>query len=140
MTTRQRIYDVYGFKLAKEIELGILVGSEKVAAFHSSHMQYARNTERVSKAFVDSAITISKRIFGLDKARLVLDWRDDYMGKKTFSSVYSLQALVGHAQTPNNIIFGIEGMIDHYKMDYLDIGHFAICKIKDPRTSYVELW
>ena len=140
MTTRQRIYDVYGFKVDKETAMGVSVSSEKVAAFYSEQMKYAKNSERVSKTFVDSAITISKRVLGLDSARLVLDWCDEYyMDRNPFSSVHCLQALVHRAQTPNNIAFAVEGMIDHYRMEFLDVGHFVVSKIKDPRSSYVEI-
>ena len=30
-------------------------------------------------------------------------------------------------------------LIDHYRMDYIDLGTFAIKKLKDPKDSYINV-
>ena len=43
------------------------------------------------------------------------------------------------AQTAIKISFSLEMLVDHYRMDYIDIGTFAVKKLKDRRDSYINV-
>ena len=130
LSVRQWIYDVVGFKADKEVEMGKALGSGRVAQFYEEHMKYATGTEKVSTAFVDSAMTIDKRILSLPAAREALEWCDmNFMDKKNpFYSIYVLQAVVDRAQTAKQIAWSMQGLVDHLRMEYIDLGTFTVKK------------
>ena len=43
------------------------------------------------------------------------------------------------AQTQIKISFSLEMLVDHYRMDYIDIGTFSVKKLKDRRDSYINV-
>ena len=43
------------------------------------------------------------------------------------------------AQTTVKISFSLEMLVDHYRMDYIDIGMFSVKKLKDPQQSYITI-
>ena len=107
-TVIDRVQDVAGLKREKEMETGQSMSSEKMAKLYQTKMKYARSTEKVSEAFVDSAITIDKRVLSCPVNQKLLEWCDETfvgVGKQhPFTSVYALQALcdrlVANAKPP----------------------------------------
>ena len=120
LSVRQWIYDVVGFKASKEKDLGRELGSAQVAKFYHEKMKYARGTETVSAAFVDSALTVHRRVLSNETARHWLEWCDEHMMEKSpwSKSIYALQALVDRAQTTPRITWAICGLTDLYRMDW----------------------
>ena len=51
----------------------------------------------------------------------------------------TVQALVDRASTPDNITWALEGLVDHYRMTYIDLGAFSISKLRDHRHSYISI-
>ena len=121
LSARQWIYDVVGFKASKEKDLGRELGSAQVAKFYHEKMKYARGTETVSAAFVDSALTVHRRVLSNATARHWIEWCDEHMMEKSpwSRSIYALQALVDRAQTTDRITWAICGLTDLYRMDWL---------------------
>ena len=56
-----------------------------------------------------------------------------------FTSVYSLQAVIDRAQSPQRISFSMEGLLDAYRMQFINIGEFAVKKLSDLKNSYVSI-
>ena len=50
-----------------------------------------------------------------------------------------IKTLVDRASTPDNITWALEGLVDHYRMDYIDLGAFATLKLRDHRQSYIAI-
>ena len=92
-----RVQDVAGLKREKEMDNGQTISSEKMAKVYQEKMKYARSTEAISPAFVDSAITIDKRVLSVPANQKILEWCDEnFVGsakQHPFISVYALQAL-----------------------------------------------
>ena len=120
LSVRQWIYDVVGFKASKEKDLGRELGSSQVAKFYHEKMKYARGTEGVSASFVDSALTVHRRVLSNETARQWLEWCDEHLMEKSpwSKSIYALQALVDRAQTTSRINWAICGLTDLYRMDW----------------------
>ena len=93
----QRIQDVAGLKQEKENETGQTYSSDKMAKLFQSNLNLARSSEVISTAFVDSAITISKRVLCFPENQEKLDWCDEHFVETAknhpFTSIYALQAL-----------------------------------------------
>ena len=139
---RQRVFDVAGFKTEKDKENGTAMSSEKASKLYRQHVKWSSSSEVVSTAFVDSALTIWRRVLNSQENHTLLEWCDSmYMDSKRnpFTSIYTLQAVVDRARTPQLITWALHGLIDAYRMEQIDMSHFAVGKIKDPRESYVEV-
>ena len=120
LSVRQWIYDVVGFKISKRNDLGRELGSAQVAKYYHEKMKYARGTEGVSASFVDSALTVYKRVLSNPAACGWLEWCDEHLMEKSpwSKSIYALQALVDRAQTTARITWAICGLTDLYRMDW----------------------
>ena len=139
-TVRQRVYDVAGFKTETEKSMALaLLSADKVAQLYKTHMKLARSSEPVTKSFVDSAVTIYRRVLNDQQNQSVLAWCDDNYNVKDhpFNSIYALQALCDRASTPSRIAFALEGLIDHYRMGFINAGEFTVSRLKDSRQSYI---
>ena len=140
MSVRQWIYDVVGFKDSKEKELQKTMSAATVSKMYDDHMKYARGTERIKESFVDCAITIFNRVLNVPAANRWLGWCEEHLiAKSPWKSIYALQALVDRARTEDRVIWGLWGLVDHFRMEYIDLGVFTISKLKDYRQSYVEI-
>ena len=140
LSVRQWIYDVVGFKDSKEKELQKTLSALAVAKMFEDRMKYARSSERIKDSFVDSAVTIFKRVLSVQAANHWLEWcEQNLMEKSPWKSVYALQALVDRAQTTDRITWALWGLTDYWRMEYLDLGAFSIAKLRDYRQSYVEV-
>jgi hypothetical protein len=140
-TVRQLVHDVAGFKMEKEHGTDTTLSSEKVALQYKKHMKLARSSEPISKSFVESAVTIYKRVVGDQHNQSILIWCDENYTAKNhpFNSIYALQAVCDRASTPSRIGFVLEGLVDHYRMGFITIGEFTVSRLKDPRSSYATV-
>jgi len=140
-TLMQRVYEVAGFKLDKEVELNTTFSSQKTAALYNKNVKYAKTAERVSESFVDTSLTVFNRVLVIPECKEVLDWCDSNLPSSShpFKSVYSFQAIIDRASTPENIKEALVSMLDGYRMEYLTLGNFAVKKLKDPRESFVNV-
>ena len=95
-SARQRVYDVAGFKIEQEKKHNREFSAAYVADLYNKRVKMARSTEQVSKSFVDTAITVYKRILSLEDAKKVLKWVDEnfFGSRNPFDSVYAFQAVV----------------------------------------------
>ena len=135
----QWAFDIAGFKADKEAELNTSLSSEKISCMYSKNMKLARSTEPISHAFVTAAISAYKRILSNPLNQAILSYCDaNYtIVDHPFKSMYALQALCDRGSTPTKINFGLEGLVDGYRMEYFNIGEFTVSKLKDPKASYV---
>ena len=120
LSVRQWIYDVVGFKTSKEDQLGKELSAAQVAKYYHEKMKYARGTDQVSASFVDSAITVHRRVLSNSTARHWLEWCDEHLMERSpwSKSIYALQALVDRAQSSARITWAICGLTDLYRMDW----------------------
>jgi len=140
-SVQQRIYDIAGFKIDKEAELNMTSSSEKISLMYKKNVKLARSSEPISNSFVDSAITTYKRVLGNPANQALLNYcHETYTtANHPFTSIYALQALCNRASNPARINFGLDGLIDHYRMGSITLGEFAVSKLKDYRQSYVAV-
>ena len=138
---RQRVYEVAGFKMDQEKIQNKTLSSLQIATMYEKHMKYSKKTEKVSKAFVDTALTIYSRVFSIAECRELLERADNVFDPAShpLQSIYSLQALVDRAKTAANIVWSLEGLIDGFSMSYLSLSNFVVTKLKDPRESAIEV-
>ncbi|CAK0830711.1 unnamed protein product [Prorocentrum cordatum] len=140
LSVRQWIYDVVGLKLAMEKEMAKEIGSEKLHKLYTDKITFAGNQKPLSASFVDSAVTVYKRVLSLSQARRHLEWAEENMlDNYPFKTIGSLQALVDRGQTASRISWAIWGMTDLYRMESINIGEFSGKKLQDYRVSYVEV-
>lgn len=142
LSLRQRIFDVAGFKKAKEDSSGTQLAAKKVASLYSQHVKLASGQEALSETFIDCACTIFKRIFSVPRCQKILEEADMiFLGTTNpwNKSIYSLQGLLDRAQSSDNIAYALEGMMDGYCMGYLTLNDFSPSRIRDYRSSYVEV-
>ena len=114
--------------LLKEKELDHTTTPEKIAQSYGKQAQFSSKTEKVVKGFVGASATIYKRLLSLPAARAVLEWCATIMLTRDnpFESVCELQAVVDRAQTPETISYVMAALLDHWMMQYIDVGHFVI--------------
>ena len=142
-STTQRIHDIVGFKMEKEAEKHETWNAFKVAKQYKVYVKLARSSEEISQTFVENAITIHKRLLSVRRNQELLDWCDEYYAGSAsershpFPTINSLLSLCERAHTPAKITWSLELMLDHYRMEYIDLGHFSSRKLKDPKESYV---
>ena len=99
---------------------------------YKSEVTLAQSSEAISSSFVDCAITISKRILHVAANQELLAFCDSFfIGSipHPIQSIYVFQALCDRGQTHAKITWGLACLIDHYRMDYINLGAFAISKI-----------
>ena len=75
LSLRQRIYDIAGFQDMKSKTEGNM-GAKKLSALYATHLKLASNAEKISESFVDSALTIHKRLLSIPACQDVLEWCD----------------------------------------------------------------
>ena len=138
---RQRVLDVAGFKLEKQASQNTNFTSEKAAKLYNSNVVLARSTDPVSAAFVDAAMTVYKRILSDPAKAEIITLCDDMFldAQHPFISVWTLQSIIDRAQTPQKILTALTWLVDHYRMNFIDLGTFSVRKIRDPRESYVNV-
>ncbi|CAK0907003.1 unnamed protein product [Prorocentrum cordatum] len=140
LSVRQWVYDIVGFKEAKEKDIGKTLGSKELSQLYEKHMKYAKSTLHVKPTFVDNAITVHKRLLSLEDSNKCLVWADEnLMTDSPWTSLYAMQAVVERASTPNKIDWAMMGLTDHYRMEFIDLGKFGVNKLRDYRESYVEV-
>ncbi|CAK0880249.1 unnamed protein product [Prorocentrum cordatum] len=152
LSVRQWVYDIVGFKEAKEKDIGKTLGSKELSQLYEKHMKYAKSTVHVKPTFVDNAITVHKRLLPLEDSNKCLVWADEnLMTDSPWTSLYATQAVVERASTPNKIDWAMMGLTDHYRMapkasgrsqnhqEFIDLGKFGVNKLRDYRESYVEV-
>lgn len=102
------------------------MGSKKLAGLYTQHLKLASNQEKISESFIDSALTIHRRLLSLPKCQEVLEWCDqNWLSSNAWKSVYALQALIDRAGTPELIAWSLEGMVDGVRMSFIDAGFFC---------------
>ena len=141
LTVRQRVLDVAGFKLEKQASQNTNFTSEKAAKLYNANVVLARSSDPVSPAFVDAAMTVYKRILS-DPAKAEILALCDHIfldAEHPLNSIWTLQAIIDRAQTPPKILTALTWLVDHYRMNYIDLGIFSVRNIRDPRGSYVNV-
>ena len=135
-------FDVAGFKADKEAELNASLSPEKIAGMYSKNVKLAKSTEPISVSFVTAAIITFKRILSNPSNQAILSYLDanyTLVDKHPIKSMYTLLAICDRASTPTKINFGLEGLVDGYRMDYFNIGEFTQAKLRDARQSMVSV-
>ena len=140
-TVRQWIYDVTGFKDQQEKISGSTMSLQQIAKKYKTNMKYARNTEMVSESFVDSAVTIDRRILSHPDCRESLEFLDNYCLSSDlahpFASIYSLQAVCDRCPEKKypgskQIALVLAHLVDNYLNGNINMSHFALRTLRDP--------
>lgn len=142
ITTRQWIYDIMGFKMDKQKACGREMGAHNIhQAYKESVKFWARTTEEISVGFVDSAITVYTRIFSIPAASAAIQWCDENLSstQNPFTSIWTLQAIIDRAKTPEKIEWGCQGLVDHLRMGIIDKSVFANAKLRCHRRPPTHL-
>lgn len=139
MSARQRIYDVVGFKKAKEKALGAALTSQQVADAYTARLKLSSQAEKITKSFVDAAIQVHDKVFKTERSRVMLAWCDrHFLSKNPWDSVYLMQDLAVRAQTPDIIAECLHGLVDGFRMGFLKKGTFVSSVLRDPRQSHLS--
>ena len=140
-SVRQRIYEIAGFK--QELEGGTkTVGADKIAKLYEKQLQLAKSSEKVNFGFVDSAISVWKKLFMNTKANAIIQWLDEnHFHDNPLSSVYQLQAIVDRTRNcdESQVAWVVEGLVDGFRADYIGKGDFAVGTLRDVKKSYNEV-
>lgn len=141
LTVRQRVLDVAGFKLEKQALQNTNFSSEKAAKLYNANVVLARSSDPVSPAFVDAAMTVYKRILSDPAKAEILAICDDVFldADHPFNSIWTLQSIIDRAQSPVKILIALTWLVDHYRMNYIDLSTFSVRNIREPRGSYVNV-
>jgi len=140
LSTRQLAMEVAGFKAETEATKQVTLSSADTSKLYSTYLVQARNSEKISTAFVDSALTVVKRVINIPECAMILEWCDENFlddVQNPWNSIYALQSVVDRAQVPHLIAWAVDLLVDHYRMGFIDIGVFSIRKLKDSKDSYV---
>ena len=142
-TVKQRVEDVAGFRKELHVEGGKGEASSKqIADLYSKNMVYAQSTEIVSAAFVDSACTVDRRILSDPIGSTVMTFCDEYftkMKEHPFESIYTLQGICDRAKGPDRLMWILQGLVDHYRMGFINKSSFAVNAIRDAKNSYCNV-
>jgi hypothetical protein len=144
LSTRQLAMEVAGFKSETEANKQTTMSSADTAKLYATHLVQARSSEQISPTFIDSAITVVKRVINIPECATLLEWCDENFLDNTlqhpFNSIYALQSVCDRAQLPHLISWSLDLLVDHYRMEFIDIGFFSVRKLKDTKESYVIVW
>ena len=111
-----------------------------MAKLYAQHLKLASNSEPISNSFVEDALAIHKRVLSLDPCQKCLEWADrELLSHNPWKSIYSLKAMLDRASSADNVIWAMQGLLDGFRVGFLDSSTFAVNRIKDPRASYVEV-
>ena len=111
-----------------------------MAQAYAEKLKLAQNVEKISEAWVDTAITVHARLLSLRTCSDLLDWMDRaYLTNSPFKYINTFQAIVDRGQTAAGITLGVVGLVDGWRMGALGASAFAVAKLKDYRTSYIEV-
>ena len=126
--------------IAKEKATGQDFSAEKVAKLYAQHLKLASNSEPISNSFVEDALAIHKRVLSLDPCQKCLEWADrELLTHNPWKSIYSLKAMLDRGSSADNVIWAMQGLLDGFRVGFLDSSTFAVNRIKGPRASYVEV-
>ena len=104
---------------------------------YTLHMTYAGGTMPITKAFVGSAIRVHAHVLSNTVASKWLAWCEENLlqGNPGAESVYALETVVSHAQTPPRIAWAVHGLTDLYRMKMITLGDFSVSKLR----SYIQI-
>ena len=76
--------------------------------------------------FIDSAITVYNRVFSIAAASAAIQWCDENLSstQNPFTSIWTLQAIIDRAKTPERIEWGVQSLV------MLDKSVFANAKLR----------
>eukprot|EP00438_Fugacium_kawagutii_P011016 Skav214772 [mRNA] locus=scaffold3923:18507:27693:- [translate_table: standard] len=93
-------------------------GTAEFCAEYSQHYRPATDDDRVTDSFVDTSITMSKRVFSITPVLNLLLAADELEGNP-FDSWTKLQVLVQKSKNSKNIIWVFNGVYDGWKNGHL---------------------
>ena len=135
MTVRQRIYDIAGFKAAKDAQRDSPLTADQVAKMYEK-LKLNAKAEPITKSFVECAVNVHKKLLCVDATRNLLAWCDRaFLYKNPWDSVYTLNSLCDRAPGAATVTFALHGLVDGFRMGFLDKGVFVSTKLRDPRLS-----
>ena len=113
LSTIQSIFDVAAFKARKERASGKLSAAD-IAAAYMKHVTWAGNPEEApcTTAYVDSALTVHKRMLSVPAIRTVLLRAEEH--DMPNHSTVKLQAIVSKASTETDILWTVTLLLDLY--------------------------
>ena len=136
----QKIYDVVRFKQVLESDSGESLSAEKLSQRYHKNVKFSAGSDVLSKSFIDSAITIKKRLLSKPSvSNILLRLESSYLKGNPLGSIWKLQALLDCAKTDDNISDALDGLLDHFRMQFIDASDFALPKFKDRHRSYIEV-
>ena len=141
LSVRQWIYDVVGFKFAKEKEIGRgTTPAAQLAKLYNDNVRWAGSCEPLSDSFIDQAVTVYKRILGVPEARACLEWAEENMlTTYPWRNMKALHAIVERCNASTKIVWAIKGVTDLCRMQLLDRSALTASRLRNCRESYLEV-
>jgi hypothetical protein len=123
LSTIQVIFDVAAFKARKERASGKQSASD-VAVAYMNHVTWAGAPDETpcTPNYVDSALTVHKRMLTVPAIRAILLNADEHDMPNPLDSIVKLQAIASKADTETNILWTVTLLLDFYysKAIYLE--------------------
>ena len=116
-TTLQLVYDVINDRNRREKVNGPMT-VEQVADGYMKNVKFAEGSEKVSRAFVDTACSLGTRVLTLTPVREML-LRADQENQNPFDNWTKLQTIMAKARTESGILWAFLGLYDAFKMGFL---------------------
>ena len=112
-TTHQKISMV----INEGATLGNTATTKAMANVFEKEVAFAPTSDKMSVSFVDSALTVNRRVLSNDVCKELLEEMDaQYGAQGPLNSVYKFQAIVSKAQTATTLRLSICGLIDGFEM------------------------
>ncbi|CAJ1361094.1 unnamed protein product, partial [Effrenium voratum] len=103
---------------ACDLKLYLPLGTETFLAQYTPHFRAANDEEKVSDSFVDTAVTLGKRVFSDDRLLNLLLKADEEPGNP-FDSWTKLQTIVSKSRTQSNLSWVMFAVFDGFKNKHL---------------------
>ena len=105
LTVRQTIYNVYGFKVRKDIN-STWSCTKKIADFYQEHCKTAPGEQHMSNTAIDQCLTILSRLFSIARCETIVADLEKLFGPSVNQvgiTLSFLQEVIYRCKTANNI-------------------------------------
>ena len=131
-TVPQRIFSVVAFKERKESITGKM-SAAALSSKYNEYIQLASDSEAISEAWVDNAMTVYNRMFTDPKMLALVMALDNAQGLDgPFNSVYKLHGIVTRTKTRTYLSWVMDGISDLFKAGILYKGDLTMKQINPP--------
>ncbi len=128
-TTLQKIYMIVRFKEKMEAERGPQ-SALSLAKWFDDNVQQCSTSDRITKSFIDNALTISERVLTIPEVMQIITASDADKGHKSpWNSITRIHRMLTKARTQSNIIWAFQCINDGSLSGELDDADLAVSKL-----------